>query len=37
LITKAKKQHGLAYPPKGTLIQEIVCAQTAEVPAPGGR
>jgi hypothetical protein len=37
LITAAKKQHGPAYPPKGTLIQEIVYAQTAEVPAPGDR
>jgi hypothetical protein len=40
LITKAKqakKQHLPAYPPKGTLISEIVYAQTAEVPAPGDR
>jgi hypothetical protein len=37
LITAAKKQHGPAYPPKGTLIQEIVYAETAEVPAPGDR
>jgi hypothetical protein len=36
LITAAK-QHGPAYPPKGTLIQEIIYAQTAEVPAPGDR
>jgi len=32
-----KKQHGSAYPAKGTLIQEIVYVQTAEVPAPGDR
>jgi hypothetical protein len=37
LITEAKKQHLPAYPPKGTLIQEIVYAQTAKVPAPGDR
>jgi len=37
LITGAKKQHPPAYPPKGTLIQEIVYAQTAKVPAPGDR
>jgi hypothetical protein len=37
LITAAKKLHGLVCPPKGTLIQEIVYAQTAEVPAPGNR
>ena len=37
LITAGKKQHGPAYPPKGTLIQEIIYAQTAEVPAPGDR
>ena len=37
LITAAKKQHRPAYPPKGTVIQEIVYAQTAEVPAPGDR
>jgi hypothetical protein len=37
LIAMAKKQHGPAYPAKGTLIQEIVYAQTAEVPAPGDR
>ena len=37
LITKAEKKHGPAYPPKGTVIQEIVYAQTAEVPAPGDR
>jgi hypothetical protein len=32
-----KKQHGPAYPAKGTLIQEIVYAQNAKVPAPGRR
>jgi hypothetical protein len=37
LITAAKKQHRPAYPAKGTVIQEIVYAQTAEVPAPGDR
>jgi hypothetical protein len=37
LITKAKKLQGLAYPRKGTLIDEIVYTQTAEVPAPGDR
>jgi hypothetical protein len=37
LIAAAKKQHGPAYPAKGTLIQEIVYARTAEVPAPGDR
>lgn len=26
-----------AYPPEGTLIQEIVYAKTAEVAAPGDR
>jgi hypothetical protein len=26
-----------AYPAKGTLIDEIVYVQTAEVPAPGDR
>ncbi|WP_300602667.1 sigma-70 family RNA polymerase sigma factor [Trebonia sp.] len=31
------KQPGPAYPPRGTLVQEIVYAQTAEVPAPGDR
>jgi hypothetical protein len=36
LITKANK-HLPAYPAKGTLIQEIVYVQTAEVPAPGER
>jgi hypothetical protein len=37
LITDARKQHWAAYPAKGTLIQEIVYVQTAEVPAPGDR
>jgi hypothetical protein len=37
LITKAKKQRLPAYPPKGTPIDEMVYAQTAEVPAPGDR
>ena len=37
LIAKARKRHWAAYPAKGTLIQEIVYAQTAEVPAPGDR
>jgi hypothetical protein len=37
LITAAKKKHGPAHPPKGTLIQEIIYAQTAKVPAPGDR
>jgi hypothetical protein len=40
LIAKAKKQkkqHWPPYPPKGTLIDEIVYARTAEVPAPGDR
>jgi len=37
LSTAAKKQHRPAYPPKGTVIQEIVYAQTAAVPAPGDR
>jgi hypothetical protein len=37
LITAAKQQRGPGYPPKGTLIQEIVYAQTVEVPAPGDR
>ena len=37
LIAAAEKKHGPAYPPKGTLIQEIIYAQTAEVPAPGDR
>lgn len=37
LITAAKKKHLPAYPPKGTVIQEIVYARTAEVPAPGDR
>jgi hypothetical protein len=37
LIAAAKKQHFPAYPPKGTLIQEIVYARTAKVPAPGDR
>jgi hypothetical protein len=37
LITAAKKQHRAAYPAKGTLIDEIVYVQTAEVPAPGDR
>lgn len=36
-IAAANKQHGPAYPPKGTLVQEIVYAQTAEVSAPGDR
>jgi hypothetical protein len=37
LITSARKRHWAAYPAKGTLIQEIVYVQTAEVPAPGDR
>jgi len=37
LITAAKKKRLPAYPPKGTLIDEIVYVQTAEVPAPGDR
>jgi hypothetical protein len=37
LITAAKKTHFPAYPAKGTLIDEIVYVQTAEVPAPGDR
>jgi hypothetical protein len=37
LVAAAKKKHLPAYPPKGTLIQEIVYAQTAQVPAPGDR
>jgi hypothetical protein len=37
LAAAAEKKPGLAYPPKGTLIQEIVYAQTAEVAAPGDR
>jgi hypothetical protein len=37
LIAAAKKQHWAAYPAKGTLIDEIVYVQTAEVPAPGDR
>jgi hypothetical protein len=37
LITNARKRHWAAYPAKGTLIQEIVYVQTAEVPAPGDR
>lgn len=37
LIASGKKQDGSAYPPKGTLIQEIVYAQNATVPAPGDR
>ena len=37
LITAARKQHQPAYPPKGTVIQEIVYARTAAVPAPGDR
>jgi hypothetical protein len=37
LYAIAKKQHGPAYPAKGTLIQEIVYAQNAQVPAPGSR
>jgi hypothetical protein len=37
LITNARRRHWAAYPAKGTLIQEIVYVQTAEVPAPGDR
>jgi hypothetical protein len=37
LITAAKKKRLPAYPRKGTLIDEIVYTQTAEVPAPGDR
>jgi hypothetical protein len=37
LIAAAKKQHWAAYPAKGTLIDEIIYVQTAEVPAPGDR
>jgi hypothetical protein len=37
LIAEAKKKQGPAYPPKGTLIQEIVYTRTAKVPAPGDR
>jgi hypothetical protein len=37
LIAAANQQHGPAYPPKGTVIQEIVYAQTSEVHAPGDR
>jgi len=36
-VAQAKKRHWPAYPAKGTLIQEIVYARTAEVPAPGDR
>jgi hypothetical protein len=36
LITKARRQRALASR-KGTLIDEIVYTQTAEVPAPGDR
>jgi hypothetical protein len=36
-LMTAEKKHLPAYPPKGTLIQEIVYAQTADVPAPGDR
>ena len=37
LISEAKRQQGPAYPARGTVIQEIVYAQTATVPAPGDR
>jgi hypothetical protein len=33
----AQKMRELAVPPKGTLLEEIVYAKTAEVPAPGSR
>jgi hypothetical protein len=37
IAAEKQRQPEPAYPPKGTLIQEIVYAQTAEVPAPGDR
>jgi hypothetical protein len=38
LITALKKkEHTSAYPPKGTLMDETVYTQAAEVPAPGDR
>jgi hypothetical protein len=37
LISYARKRHWAAYPAKGTLIQETVYVQAAEVPAPGDR
>ena len=36
-VSEAKRQHGPAYPAKGTVIEEIIYAQTTAVPAPGDR
>jgi hypothetical protein len=36
-IAMAQKMREAAVPPKGTLLEEIVYAKTAEVPAPGSR